>query len=246
MGSAAVGLASPKPIPVLSGTLTATAVSGTAFSYTPGSTTAGTTFAWNRAAVAGISNAAASGTGNINETLVNTLGTPVNVTYVYTSTANGCINTQNVVVSVSSVPVVTSVSPVNGAVGVSTSSIITANISEALNGATVTTTTFQLKDAGNNIIPATISTASNTITLSPTTVLANSTTYTVTIKGGASGVKGLAGNAMVNDYNWSFTTVASQPPLTIQTSNTQTGTASNCTSINRSTCRCIVSIGYNC
>ena len=222
---AGAGSASPKPIPVLSGNLTATSVSGTAFTYTPGSTTAGTTFAWSRAAVAGISNAAASGTGNINETLVNTLSTPVNVTYVYTLTANGCTNTQNVVVSVSSVPVVTSVSPANGAVGVSISPTITANFSEALNGTTVTAATFQLKDAGNNIVPAAISTSSNIITLLPTTALANSTTYTVTIKGGTSGVKGLVGNAMVNDYTWSFTTVASQPPLTILSSNTQTGTA---------------------
>ena len=145
--------------------------------------------------------------------LVNTLGTSVNVTYVYTLTANGCTNTQNVVVSVSSVPVVTSVSPANGAVGVSISPTITATFSEALNGATVTATTFQLRDAGNNIVPATISTASNTITLLPTTVLANSTTYTVTIKGGTSGVKGLAGNAMVNDYTWSFTTFGVTAPV---------------------------------
>ena len=222
------GVAAPKTIPVLSGNLTATAISGTAFMYTAGSVTAGTTFAWSRAAVIGISNVAESGTGNINETLVNTLSTAVNVTYVYTLTANGCTNTQNVAVSVSSVPVVTTVSPVNGTTGVSVSSPITANFSEAINGTTVTATTFQLKDAGNNIVPATVSTTSSLITLTPSAVLANSTLYTVTIKGGASGVKGLAGNAMVNDYTWSFTTVAapSQPPVTIQSVTTKTGTAS--------------------
>ena len=48
----------------------------------------------------GISNAAAGGTGNISETLINTTSLPVNVTYVYTLTANGCTNTQNVVVTV--------------------------------------------------------------------------------------------------------------------------------------------------
>ena len=88
------------PIPVLSSNLTATAASGTAFTYTATSSTTGATFAWSRAAVTGISNASANGTGNINETLVNTTASPVNVTYVYTLTANSCTNTQNVVVTV--------------------------------------------------------------------------------------------------------------------------------------------------
>ena len=88
------------PIPVLSSNLSATATSGTAFTYTATSSTAGTGFAWSRAAVTGISNAASNGTGNISETLVNTTTSPVNVTYVYTLTAAGCINTQNLVVTV--------------------------------------------------------------------------------------------------------------------------------------------------
>ena len=94
------GVAAPKPIPALSSSLTATATSSSAFNYTATSSTAGTTFAWSRAAVTGISNAAATGNGNISETLVNTTASPVNVTYVYTLTANGCTNTQNVVVTV--------------------------------------------------------------------------------------------------------------------------------------------------
>ena len=94
------GVAAPKPIPALSSSLTATATSSSAFNYTATSSTAGTTFAWSRAAVTGISNAAATGNGNISETLVNTTTSPVNVTYVYTLTANGCTNTQNVVVTV--------------------------------------------------------------------------------------------------------------------------------------------------
>ncbi|MEP7377851.1 MAG: DUF4082 domain-containing protein [Chitinophagaceae bacterium] len=97
---AANGVAAPKPIPTLSSNLAATATSGTAFAYTPASAVTGTTFTWTRAAVTGISNAAGSGTGNISETLVNTTSAAVNVTYVYTLTANGCTNTQNVVVTV--------------------------------------------------------------------------------------------------------------------------------------------------
>ena len=97
------GIAAPKAIPALSGNLTATATSGNAFSYTASSSTAGTTFGWSRVVVAGISNGAASGIGNINEILLNTTTSPVNVTYVYTLTANGCTNSQNLVVTVNPV-----------------------------------------------------------------------------------------------------------------------------------------------
>ncbi|MBE0677698.1 MAG: hypothetical protein IH592_02925, partial [Bacteroidales bacterium] len=88
------------PIPTLSSTLTPAAIcSATAFSYTPTSATVGTTFSWTRATVAGITPVGpTSGNGNPNETLTNTTAAPIIVTYVYTLTANGCTNTQNVTV----------------------------------------------------------------------------------------------------------------------------------------------------
>jgi hypothetical protein len=105
------------PKPILSSSLTVNAQNNTAFSYTPTSSTAGTTFSWTRAVVAGISNIAGSGTGAINETLVNTTANPINVTYVYTLTANGCPNTQNVVVTVRPLPVLSSASTSNACTG---------------------------------------------------------------------------------------------------------------------------------
>ncbi len=93
--------------PALSSTLTPAAIcSGTAFNYTPTSGTSNAAFAWTRALVIGISNGAASGTGNPLETLISTAGSPINVTYVYTVTANGCTNptTYNVVVTVNPTP----------------------------------------------------------------------------------------------------------------------------------------------
>ena len=124
-------------------------------------------------------------------------------------------------------PTVSSVSPLNGATGVSTGTAVVANFSEAINASTVTTATFQLKDAANNVVPATVNTSSAQITLTPAVALANSVVYTATITGGASGVKDLAGNALANNYSWSFTTsaVTSQSPLTIQSLDTKTGTA---------------------
>jgi hypothetical protein len=93
-------IASPKPTPVLSGSLVTTVNGGTPFIYNPASSVAGTAFTWSRAAVPGIKNSAVKGTGNISETLVNTTQSPVKVTYVYTLIANGCSNQQNLVVTV--------------------------------------------------------------------------------------------------------------------------------------------------
>jgi|GEM_PF-5944637 len=89
------------PTPTLTSTLTPPDVcSNTPFMYNATSATSPITFSWSRALVAGISNAAGSGTGDINETLINTSGAPIPVTYVYTLSAFGCSNTQNVVVNV--------------------------------------------------------------------------------------------------------------------------------------------------
>jgi len=93
------------PVPTLTSTLTPSAIcSNTLFSYNPTSGTPGTTFNWSRPAVAGISNPAAIGTDNPNEILINTTSSPINVTYIYTLTASGCSNDQNVVVSVKPTP----------------------------------------------------------------------------------------------------------------------------------------------
>ena len=105
-------------------------------------------------------------------------------------------------------PSITSVTPLNGATGVNIGSTITANLSEAINVSTVTATTFLLKDAGNNAVPATINALSNQITLVPSVPLAGGTRYTATIIGGTSGIKDLSGNALSNNYTWSFTTSA--------------------------------------
>jgi hypothetical protein len=109
--NATSAVAAPKTAPVLSSNLAAAVTTGNVFSYTPTSSTTGTSFAWSRAAVSGISNAAATGNNGINETLTNTTSAPINVTYVYTLTANGCTNTQNLVVTVNPVYCV-----INGAI----------------------------------------------------------------------------------------------------------------------------------
>lgn len=105
-----------KPRPVLSSPLSDTVCSRTPFNYTPVGALAGTTFVWSRPAVIGILPATGAGAGAINDTLINTTSLAgVNAVYVYTLTANGCINTQNVVLTVdpqaSPVPIITTKSP---------------------------------------------------------------------------------------------------------------------------------------
>ena len=97
------------PTPVLISILTPAPVCSTSpFSYTPASLTVGTAFNWARPLVAGISNLAAAGTDNPNETLINTTFDPVVVTYTYTLSANGCSNVQNVPVTVNPKPILSS------------------------------------------------------------------------------------------------------------------------------------------
>ncbi|NBX28347.1 MAG: hypothetical protein EBR55_08935, partial [Chitinophagia bacterium] len=96
------------PTPVLTSSLTRITCDNTVFNYTPTSATAGTTYTWSRAAVAGISNTSASGTGVISETLLNTTNAAVTTTYILSLTANGCSNTQSVDVTVNPTPQISS------------------------------------------------------------------------------------------------------------------------------------------
>lgn len=93
------------PTPSLSTTLTPAAIcDSTTFNYTPNSLTPGAVFTWSRATVTGITNPAATGTGNPAERLRNATPLPVVVTYVYTTSVNGCGTSENVVVTVNPRP----------------------------------------------------------------------------------------------------------------------------------------------
>jgi hypothetical protein len=91
--------------PLLTSNITPAAIcDGAAFNYSPVSDSAIASFSWSRAAVAGISNTATTGTGAISEALMNTTSNPQVVTYVYTTTANGCSTTQGITVTVNPTP----------------------------------------------------------------------------------------------------------------------------------------------
>jgi chitodextrinase len=109
-------------------------------------------------------------------------------------------------------PTVTSTIPTSGATGVSPAANIAAVFSEGMNAATLTTSTFtvKIKQGSNPLLAAlvTYDAATRTATLNPDANLSNNTTYTVTVKGGVSGVKDSVGNALSSDFSWNFTTGA--------------------------------------
>ncbi len=97
--------------------------------------------------------------------------------------------------------------PGRDSVNVSIYSAVSVTFSEPVIASTVNTTTFKVSGNGSDI-PGMV-TLDNTgmkaifMLSSPLTY---DTTYTVTIVGGTSGVKDLAGNALAVDYTWSFKT----------------------------------------
>ena len=107
-------------------------------------------------------------------------------------------------------PTVSSASFPNGTTGVSPGANVTATFSEDMNPTTINTTTVKLHlgTASGAVVAAAVTydAATKTVIIDPTANLAYSTTYTVTIQGGASGVKDAAGNALSTTFSWSFTT----------------------------------------
>ncbi len=99
-------------------------------------------------------------------------------------------------------PTVQSVSPVNGSTSVALNRSLSVNFSEALDPATVTTTTFILEQ-GTTLIPGTVTYSGTTASFSSTNNLVSNSTYRATV---TTGVKDLAGNSLANNYVWRFTT----------------------------------------
>src|SRR5690606_25090755 len=104
-------------------------------------------------------------------------------------------------------PAVTGVSPGDGYVEVGTGTAVTANFSEALDPASVTAANFELRQGGSPVAAAiTYDAVASTARLTPLEPLEPLTAYVATLRGGSSGVRDPAGNPLVSDYVWSFTT----------------------------------------
>jgi hypothetical protein len=112
-------------------------------------------------------------------------------------------------------PTVISVAPLAGAVGVCPSTAVTATFSEAMNPATINTTTFTLTGPGTTPVAGVVTYAGSTATFTPNSPgLALATLYTATITTGA---QDLNGDALASNKVWTFTTAAAAcaPPTVI-------------------------------
>jgi trimeric autotransporter adhesin len=171
---------------------TDTICSGTAVNYLITSSSAGATFTWSRAAVAGISNPAVSGqTSNpITETLVNTTGSPRVVTYNITATGSGCPAPFTYSVTVNPTPQITSAPAGVICSGVAQNYLITS-------GTTGTTYIW------NRPAVAGISNGSALSTANPITeTLINTTTSPVTV---TYGINATANGCSAPQFNYQVT-----------------------------------------
>jgi hypothetical protein len=190
------------PTPNISSPTTASRCSNVSTTYTATSATSGASFSWTRAAVAGISNAASSGSGAAaTETLVNTTALPIDVTYGYTLSANGCSSYQNVTVTVNPTPTLTSPAIAIRCTGISASYTATSgtpgtnfswtraavpgisNTAGSGSGATATETLFSTTANPVDVTYAYTLTANGcsttqnvTVTINPTPILSSSST----------------------------------------------------------------------
>jgi hypothetical protein len=110
-------------------------------------------------------------------------------------------------------PTVSSTNPLDAATGVCTGKTVNVTFSEAMNPQTINTSSFTLATSAGVSVTGLVSydAQTNIASFNPSASLTGtpSTSYTVTIKGGASGVKDLAGNVLAADKVTTFTTNAS-------------------------------------
>jgi len=108
-------------------------------------------------------------------------------------------------------PTLVSKTPASGATGVASSTTVTATFSEDMQTASLTAATITLvRQSTGTAVTASVAynAATLTATLTPSAALAASSLYTATVKGGAGGVKDVAGNPLAADVVWTFTTSA--------------------------------------
>ncbi len=99
-------------------------------------------------------------------------------------------------------PTVVMTLPIDLATNVPVNQTVTADFSENLNGSTVNTSSFTLMN-GNESVVGLVSYAGITATFNPSDDLLPLTEYTAIL---TTDIQDLAGNAMENEYSWTFTT----------------------------------------
>ncbi len=114
-------------------------------------------------------------------------------------------------------PTLTAKTPTAGAAGINVGVAATATFNEPMSPASISSSSFQLRDGSSALVPVNVTydSGTNVATLSPQSALQYGATYSLTVKGGSGGVTDLAGNPLAADVTWSFSTEASPPQVLV-------------------------------
>jgi hypothetical protein len=157
-------------------------------------------------------------TATISTVAADLAGNPLVSDYVWSFTTGAAPDTI--------VPTVTSTVPADAATAVAIGNNLTATFSEAMDPLTITNVSFTLADASAADVPGSVTYTGFNAVFNPTNNLDLDSTYTATISTVAAD---LAGNPLVSDYVWSFTTGAA--PDTIVPTVTSTVPADAATAV---------------
>lgn len=115
-------------------------------------------------------------------------------------------------------PLVISTDPENLATGVPLDKVMTATFNQSMNPSTITPESFSLQSGAKGMLVLTGDLAYNgvnsTLSFTPSAKLAPATTYTATI---STKVKDITGNALQEDYVWTFSTGTTISPMVVST-----------------------------
>ena len=100
-------------------------------------------------------------------------------------------------------PFVMSNTPLNAATQVSVSAAPSATFSEAMNGSTLTTSSFSLTSGAAVVVPGLVTYANSTAVYQPVSLLAPNTLFTATVTTSA---QSAAGAPLATNHTWTFTT----------------------------------------
>jgi len=148
-------------------------------------------------------------------------GNTLAANFVWTFTTGATLDTTR--------PLVSATVPATAATAVAINQTINAAFSKAMDPLTISTANFTLKQ-GTTAVAGTVSYAGVTATFIPASALAPLTIYTATITTGA---RDLAGNALVTDFSWSFTTGLTPDTTPPTVSSTVPATAATAVAINQ-------------
>jgi len=130
------------------------------------------------------------------------MGTTLQADYVWTFSTGTTI-----------LPVVIATSPLNNDLNIALNKVVTANFNMALDPATVSGTTFIVKQGTTNV-SGTVSYNGTMASFTPNADLSVNTLYTATL---TTGIKNLDGSAIAKDTTWTFSTSSVVVPTVIFT-----------------------------